>query len=632
MQILNSIDKPGYVNLIEKYNPFRNGLPFSTGSSDLENIVEENSATNTGNSLVNRAKMFGFSLLTAVIIACSSGIAPPVASESPIRSPTNTQQEVKNEVIIKYNKTDSNGIATFKDSTTGETVTVEVVDASSKPLQGMQVQYWDSTKFEAYMVEDPKKQYAPSLRIFSGNTIPLITTHISPTDLYIPLTMHNSDSGPKIREVEDPSEKQGIDNFVEHAENEWVKIGRFTPKQLNAEDMLYSFIIGSAGINTSGFRDFAGMIADISDSIPGWHEPDFYDVYKVIPKNPITTAIRILVPVQDMPEPTIGLEEEVDGQFKIAFQSKRDGNMNIYVMNADGSGLKRLTNNPAGDFKPVWSPDGRMIAFESDRDGNRNIYIMNADGSGLKNLTNSPDDDYSPIWSPNGEMIAFNSIKNGNQDVYIMNADGSGLKNLTNNPAGDANFEWSPDGRKIVLQSFRSGHDGIYIMNPNEGGRERLATNSVHDYYPDWSPDGRMIAFESYRDGDLYLSVINADGSGERRLADTSGQCCKGPVWSPDGRMIAFEYGKVRKGDLYVKDRDIYVINANGSGLKNLTNNPGDDSKPDWSPDGRMIAFQSNRDGNLDIYIVNADGSGERRLTNDPASDLNPAWSPILSK
>jgi type II secretory pathway pseudopilin PulG len=122
---------------------------------------------------------------------------------------------------------------------------------------------------------------------------------------------------------------------------------------------------------------------------------------------------------------------------RIAFISDRDGNDEIYVMNADGSGVTRLTNNPAYDGWPAWSPDGRRIAFASNRDGNPEIYVMNADGSGVTRLTNNPADDWAPSWSPDGRRIIFVSNRDGNYEIYVMNSDGSGVTRLTNNPARD---------------------------------------------------------------------------------------------------------------------------------------------------------------------------------------------------
>jgi Tol biopolymer transport system component len=136
---------------------------------------------------------------------------------------------------------------------------------------------------------------------------------------------------------------------------------------------------------------------------------------------------------------------------KIAFQTDRDGNWEIYVMNADGSGPLNLTRSNSDDRLAAWSPDGRMIAFTSNRDGNEEIYAMNSDGTGVKRLTDNPAEDSYPSWSPDGTQIAFQSSRSGNMDIFIMNSDGSNVRNLTNNAAVDAAPSWGGDGR-IYLQ------------------------------------------------------------------------------------------------------------------------------------------------------------------------------------
>ena len=116
----------------------------------------------------------------------------------------------------------------------------------------------------------------------------------------------------------------------------------------------------------------------------------------------------------------------------VVFESDRDGNSEIYVMWADGSAQKRLTDNPAGDHHPSWSPDGSRIAFESDRDGNSEIYVMNADGSSQRRLTDNSYDDNFPSWSPDSSQIAFSTDRDGKVEVYVMNSDGSDQSRLTN--------------------------------------------------------------------------------------------------------------------------------------------------------------------------------------------------------
>jgi Tol biopolymer transport system component len=306
----------------------------------------------------------------------------------------------------------------------------------------------------------------------------------------------------------------------------------------------------------------------------------------------------------------------------IVFVSWRDGNGEVYAMDADGSGPRNLTQHPAKDVRPAWSPDGRRIAFVSRRDGNGEVYVMNADGSQKRNLTRDRANDDYPTWSPDGRRIAFLRGRLHSNRVpglgvhrwytyhlYVMNADGSGLRRLTRNPknlAGTYRLVWSPDGRTIYV--------GRYLVSADGSGARRLP------YIPFtavWSPDGRRIAFARTRGrtgsgpccdaspADIY--VMNADGSGTRKLTHNAGYNAE-PAWSPDGRKIAFR--STRDGN-----REIYVMNANGSNQRNLTRNPAQDNRPSWSPDGRRIAFVSNRDGRLEAHVMNADGSGQRSLT-----------------
>ena len=302
----------------------------------------------------------------------------------------------------------------------------------------------------------------------------------------------------------------------------------------------------------------------------------------------------------------------------IAFVSTRDGNYEIYVMDADGSTPINLTNDPGGNLAPVWSPDGTRIAFVSYRDGNPEIYVMGADGSGPQNLTNNPSNDYLHVWSPDGTKIAFMSDRDGNGEIYVMNADGSGLVNLTSYSGADEAPAWSPDGTRIAFSSARDGYYGIYVMNPDGSGLVALTGYPGPDHAPVWSPDGAKIAFYRHHleDGGSDIWLMNADGSGQRNLTNTPGAASiDAPVWSPDGTKIAFH-----------RFPDIYVVNADGSGLLNVTNNPSANYWPVWSSDGTKIAFWSYRDGNAEVYVMNADGSGPTNLSNNPSIDYAPVW------
>jgi Tol biopolymer transport system component len=257
---------------------------------------------------------------------------------------------------------------------------------------------------------------------------------------------------------------------------------------------------------------------------------------------------------------------------KIAFTSNRDGNNEIYVMNADGTGVTRLTNNPAADGQPAWSPDGSRVVFTSNRDGNNELYVMNADGTGVTRLTDNPALDVTPAWSPDGSRIVFVSERDGNDEIYVMNADASAVTRLTSNPTWDGEPAWSPDGSRLAFVSNRGGTLDVYVMNADGTGVAQLTTGWSAD--PAWSPDGGRIAFKGYTDGSHEIYVMNADGTGVTRLTNVAGTD-ETPVWSPDGSRIAF--GSERDGDL-----EIYVMNADGTGVTQLTSNTFADAQPAW--------------------------------------------------
>src|SRR5215218_6159264 len=181
----------------------------------------------------------------------------------------------------------------------------------------------------------------------------------------------------------------------------------------------------------------------------------------------------------------------------IAFYSERDGNQEIYTMNAaDGSNQTRLTSVNANDSNPSWSPDGTKIAFNTNRDSteegniaNHEIYVMNAaDGSNPVRLTNNPAWDSLPRWSPDGTKIAFFSERDVTGDIYTMNAaDGSNLTRLTYNTEWDSFPSWSPNGTNIAFASIKDGNPEIYVMNAADGSRQiRLTNNTAADGEPDW--------------------------------------------------------------------------------------------------------------------------------------------------
>ena len=350
---------------------------------------------------------------------------------------------------------------------------------------------------------------------------------------------------------------------------------------------------------------------------------------------------------------------------KIVFTSARDGNFEIYSMNADGTNHTRLTNNPGGDITPAFSPDGNRIAFASVRNNNLDIYVMNADGSNQTRLTTNGSDDYDPAFSPDGSRIAFTSTRNGNYEIYVMNANGSNETRLTNNAAFDGASVFSPDGSRIAFLSFRNGNGEIYAMNSDGTNQTRLTNDPADDYGATFSPDGSQIVFASTRDGNAEIYSMSADGTNQTRLTINPATDAE-PSFSPDGSRVAFDSNRDGNYEIYSMNADgtdqtrltsvpafdsspafrpvsqekivftsfrdgnyeIYIMNSDGSNQTRLTNNAANDGSPSLSPDGSRIAFLSDRNGNFEIYVMNADGSNPTNLTKHPAFDYQPSFSP----
>jgi Tol biopolymer transport system component/pimeloyl-ACP methyl ester carboxylesterase len=337
-----------------------------------------------------------------------------------------------------------------------------------------------------------------------------------------------------------------------------------------------------------------------------------------------------------------------DGK-QIAFMSNLDGNYDIYVMDVPdirgegGSNIRKVVDTGFNDYFPDWSPDGKQIAFfAADWPSIRqDIYLINADGSDMKKLTDTTrvvDED--PKWSPDGAYILFQSNRDGSFDIYRMNSDGSNPQRLTRNAGQNYWPDWwmpvqqqsaAGSDKKIAFVSDRDGNGEIYIANADGSQPQRLTRNTVWDGTPTWSPDGTLIAYYTHLTEQSWaIMIMNADGSSPRQLTESAGStlCSFGPVWSPDGRRIAFTIEPSSKPTCEMKHTEIAIINTDGSGFSLLTQNEANDLVGAWSPDGTQLVFSSNRDGNDEIYVMNADGTQPRRLTTNSASDILPAWSP----
>jgi Tol biopolymer transport system component len=271
---------------------------------------------------------------------------------------------------------------------------------------------------------------------------------------------------------------------------------------------------------------------------------------------------------------------------KIAFVSSRDGNWEIYSANADGTGITRLTNDPAKDDEPTWSPDGRYIAFTSDRNGSREIFVMNADGSNVVQRTFSAS--YSqlvgelyPAWSPDGSKIAYSTLSDGSANIWVVSPTSGSPTLLLAKPGWDAQPAWSPDGARLAVVSDWFAYDIVYdiYLTSADGSGFTALTGNIFDHY------------DYFR-----------------------------PSWSPSGTKIAVAITQTVGVDQYVTN--LGVMNDDGSALTPLIS-AATWARSSWSPDGQTIAFTSGAPGALNVSWVKADGSSSGVIV---SNGWNPDW------
>jgi TolB protein len=293
------------------------------------------------------------------------------------------------------------------------------------------------------------------------------------------------------------------------------------------------------------------------------------------------------------------------------------------------------------DLAPSLSPDAEWITFASTRDGNWEIYIAAVDGTFQQRVTiNDQAIDLDPVWSPDGSRIVYESNVNGNWELWVVDLATGEKTALTDHPANDINAFWSPDSSKIVFESDRE--DGlwqIYELDIATGNITRLSDGTGDDHDPQYSNDGTKIAFRSTRDSDIGQSTIyymNADGTGLTQVSEIGGNATN-HVWSADDDLIAYQ------SDLVNGVNDIYVYQVSTMMTRLITDNEGDpyasvqDVSPTWFCDSPTVVFTSSITGDNNIFSYPAlpiDGDpikvdeSASQLTDDPGNDRDPENTP----
>lgn len=254
-----------------------------------------------------------------------------------------------------------------------------------------------------------------------------------------------------------------------------------------------------------------------------------FEIYAV---NPRSSTVRNVTrhEGEDM-APAFGLRD------LMAWASTRDGNWEIYVGDVFGRNTRRLTFDSRIDYDPTWSPDGRRIAFASDRSGNMDIWSLNADGTGgLVQLTSDPAQQRQPAWSPDGNQIAYVSDEDDNDNIFVMDADGLNKRRLRDLASSNEQFPaWSPDGQWIIFTTDLDGPQQLYAINVAQQTLQPVIAEPVFDAEGNWAANGKRVALRSTRDGNTDIYVISFDGSGLgtglRRLTTHEADDIQ-PAWS----------------------------------------------------------------------------------------------------
>lgn len=313
----------------------------------------------------------------------------------------------------------------------------------------------------------------------------------------------------------------------------------------------------------------------------------------------------------------------------IYFESSRDGNWELYAMNADGSGVRRITDSPTVDMTAAVSPDGTTVAYQSTDETDYDsfdVWLVGSDGSEPRPLITDELLQGRPVWSPDGRQLLYHSGETPTFHLFAMDLE-SGARRRVTDGEGSSDWAWWASDESIWFESNRTGSFEVYRIGPDSGPAEQLTRGGGGAPSP--SHDGSRFAFQALREDDWEIYTARSDGSDVRQLTfnDVMDRL---PAWSPDGTTIAFSSMRSGTEQIYLMDPDGGNVRqlTGGGPERQLTDWPGSEDHPRFSPDGDWLAFEATVDGQADLYLMRLADGEVRRLTDTPHADRRPVWSP----
>lgn len=323
----------------------------------------------------------------------------------------------------------------------------------------------------------------------------------------------------------------------------------------------------------------------------------------------LRAAFAVLIGLPFVAQPAIAAYPGENGL--LAYASNKDGgddlDMDIYVTNRDGSDEKQLTNTPAADLFPRWSPGGQYIAFTRYLDrplgsvgspnGRANIYVMRPDGSDLRQLTFGDWTSYYPTWSPDGSRIAFSSDRGGNFDIWTVAVNGTDLRQITSGVPHEYEPAWSPDGTTIAFVELDTNETRDLALMNSDGTNRRVIVDfgsAGRAYTPDWSPAGEYVAYTRRLTPDDWGIVVARHNGSSALETDSSNYA---PTWTPDGAELVWQAGGPFWND-YIMSRSTDF--TQGAPWNPIVPGTGQNRTPGWQPipafplvDARFSIFEA---------------------------------------